>query len=179
MRIAVGSTNPVKKQAAQQVLSALYETVTFVFVAVESGVRAQPWGEVETRTGAINRARAALLATDTDLGIGFESGVIENEIGLFTCTWTAVIDHSGRLGIGGGMNIQLPESVAALLRQGDELGPAMDKLVGTHNLKEREGALGILTGGLVDRQDSSNISLRLALAPFRSPQWYVGTRTHS
>jgi inosine/xanthosine triphosphatase len=171
VRIAVGSTNPVKKQAAQVVLGALFDA-DFIFLAVESGVRAQPWGDLETRTGAINRARAALRSAGADLGVGFEGGVVENEQGLFTCAWAAVVDAEGTLGLGGNTMVQLPERVAGILRQGGELGPAMDELLSTQNVKHREGAIGVLTDGLVNRQASFEFMLRLALAPFRSPQWY-------
>ncbi len=174
MRIAVGSTNPVKCRAAEGVLSPLYSAVTFSAFEVESGVRAQPWGDLETRQGAINRARAALSAGDADLGVGFEGGVVENEIGLFVCSWAAIVDGTGYLGVGGNCGLQLPDSVAAALRAGGELGPAMDALVGAHNTRQREGAVGILTGGLVDRQAAFEFILRLALAPFRNRQWYGG-----
>ncbi len=72
--------------------------------------------------------------------------------------------------------MQLPDRVTALLRQGYELGPAMDALAGTHNVRQREGALGILTQGLVDRQSAFEFLLRLALAPFRSREWYTSPR---
>ncbi len=178
MRIAIGSTNPVKCRAAEAVLTPLYDTAAFVACEVASGVRAQPWGDLETRTGAINRAQAALAAGNADLGVGFEGGVVENEIGLFTCSWTAVVDRAGHLGVGGNCGLQLPEPVSAILRQGGELGPAMDALVGAHNTRQREGAIGILTGGLVDRQAAFEFLLRLALAPFRNQQWYTAGRTH-
>ncbi|MHB8748857.1 MAG: inosine/xanthosine triphosphatase [Aggregatilineales bacterium] len=172
VRIAVGSLNPVKQRAAETVLSPLYPGVTFDAIAAESGVNEQPWGDVETRTGAINRARAAQMALAADLGIGFEGGVVDTEIGLMTCNWTAIVACDGRIGIGGGGGELLPETVARALRAGGELGPAMDALTGLSNVKQAEGAVGILTGGLVNRQTVYELSLRLALAPFRSPQWY-------
>lgn len=172
MRIAVGSLNPVKRRAAETVLSPLYPSATFEAVAAESGVSEQPWGDAETRAGALNRAGAAQIALDTDFGIGFEGGVVETEVGLMTCNWTAIVARNGRIGIGGGGGELLPERVAQALRDGGELGPAMDALTGLTNVKQAEGAVGILTGGLVNRQTVYEISLRLALAPFRSPQWY-------
>ncbi len=171
-RIAIGSTNPVKRRAAQTVLAPLYDGAMFMGVDAASGVADQPWGDEETRRGAINRARAAQFATDADLGIGFEGGVVESEIGLLTCNWVAVVAREGQIGVGGGGGELLPERVAAVLRAGGELGPAMDALTGSHNTKQGEGSVGILTAGLVNRQTIYEISLRLALAPFRSPQWY-------
>ena len=183
MRIAIGSLNPVKQRAAETVLRPLYHGAIFVALAADSGVSVQPWGDVETRTGAINRARAAQNAHDSDLGIGFEGGVVESEVGLLICNWTAVVARDGRIGIGGGGGEQLPEQVAAVLRQGRnrpasdrvELGTAMDALTGLTNVKQTEGSVGILTGGLLNRQMVYEMSLKLALAPFRTPQWYDST----
>ena len=172
MQIAVGSLNPVKRRAAEAVFSLLYPDVHFIAVTVESRVRDQPWGDAETRTGSLNRARAARLATDAEMGIGFEGGVVETEIGLFTCNWTAIVARDGRVGVGSGGGELLPERVAQLVREGRELGEAMDALSGLSNVKQTEGAVGVLTAGLVNRQAVFELSLRLALAPFRSPEWY-------
>ena len=158
----------------------LYPTAAFVAVAAESGVSVQPWGDAETRQGAINRTRAALITADADLAVGFEGGVVESEVGLLLCSWTAVVTRDGRLGIGGGGGVQLPERLADMLRAGRnltagepvELGTAMDALTGLHNIKQTEGAFGILTAGLVNRQTVFELSLKLALAPFRSPIGY-------
>jgi non-canonical (house-cleaning) NTP pyrophosphatase len=52
------------------------------------------------------------------------------------------------------------------------MGEALDRLLHTHDIKHREGAIGTFTGGLVTRQDSFMLLMRLALAPFRTPEWY-------
>jgi inosine/xanthosine triphosphatase len=172
MKIAVGSTNPVKRSAAESVFRVLHPDARFVAVEVDSGVSAQPWGELETRTGAINRAHAAQRGCDADFGVGFEGGVMNTEIGIFLCAWVAVADRQGSVGVGGSTNMQLPPAVADLLRQGVELGEAMDRLFRTQGLKHREGAVGAFTDGLVTRQEAFEFSLKLALARFRSPAWY-------
>jgi inosine/xanthosine triphosphatase len=175
MQIAIGSTNPVKCSAAQNVLRVLYPQAAFVCVDVPSGVPVQPWGDVETRTGALNRARAALAQTGADLGVGLEGGVQESEFGLMTCAWCVLVDQQGRTGVGGNSSILLPQVVAQSLRQGDELGTAMDKLVNEQNTKWGGGAIGILTNNLETRQSAYETILRLALAPFQNPAWYPMT----
>ena len=172
MRIAIGSTNPVKCNAARDVLSHLYPDAEFVCVDVPSGVSAQPWGDVEARAGALNRARAALSQTAADLSVGLEGGAQESEFGMLTTAWCVLIDAHGRIGVGGNCCTLLPQAVAALLRQGEELGTAMDRLVNQRNTKHHDGAIGILTRNLETRQSAYQMIIRLALAPFLNPDWY-------
>jgi len=172
MLIAIGSTNPVKCNATRAVLTPLYPEAEFICLDVPSGVSPQPWGDVETRTGALNRARAALEHTKADLGIGLEGGVQESEFGLMTSAWCVIVDRRGQIGVGGNSSVLLPQRVAEYMRQGDELGAAMDKLVHEHDTKWRNGAIGILTNNLETRQSAYEVIIRLALAPFQNPAWY-------
>lgn len=172
MRIAIGSTNPVKCSASRAVLSRLYPDAEFVCFDVPSGVPAQPWGDLEARTGALNRARGALRAGEADLGVGLEGGVQESEFGLLTTAWCVLVSRDGRVGVGGNSCTLLPEVVADWVRQGVELGAAMDRLVQQENTKHRNGAIGILTNDLETRRSAYETILRLALAPFQNPAWY-------
>lgn len=70
--------------------------------------------------------------------------------------------------------MMLPDSVASAIRSGIELGLAMDLLVGEENTKHKEGAIGILTTGLLNRRQAYENIIRLAAAPFRSPNFYIG-----
>ncbi len=166
--IAVGSKNPVKLAAAQAILSRAFPAIDWVAVTVSSGVSEQPWGDDETRRGAENRARAAQHAGAADFGVGLEGGVKETPCGVMTCAWCAIVDARGRVGFGGGLNMLLPPAVADALRQGGELGPAMDALSRMRNTKHRQGAIGILTGGLSSRQAAYEQLVAMAAAPFVS-----------
>jgi inosine/xanthosine triphosphatase len=171
MKVVVGSTNPVKIAAARAVFSLLDSAVEVVSLPAASGVSNQPWGDEEARRGALNRARAA-LSEGGDFGVGFEGGVIDTEHGLMACAWCAVVDRSGTVGLGGGVNVLLPPAVQQRLRAGGELGPAMDVLVGEDNTKQGPGAVGILTAELTNRQRAYEHILIMALAPFRRPDLY-------
>ena len=66
MKIAVGSTNPVKVEAVRQTISRIWSEAEIIPIAVPSGVSEMPMSDEETRTGARNRALAARDA----LGLG-------------------------------------------------------------------------------------------------------------
>jgi len=169
----VGSTNPVKVAAAQAVFERFAADLTVEGLSVESGVPVQPWGDAQTRQGALNRARVA-LNDGAAYGVGFEGGLIETELGIMTCAWCAVVDPDGRIGMGGGVNILLPPEVSDAVKGGQELGPAMDTLVGEADTKQGPGAVGILTDGLADRKTAYEHILILALGPFRRRDLYTG-----
>jgi inosine/xanthosine triphosphatase len=170
-RVAVGSTNPVKVGAARTMVQRLAPRAEVTGVAVPSGVPDQPWGDDETRRGAIARARAARAAQDADLGVGIEGGVVaEADGGVRSCAWAAVVGRDGREGIGGSLAMRLPARVAQLVRDGVELGHAMDALTGEHNVKQGVGAVGILTAGLVTRQQAYEVLVAYALVPFLSEE---------
>ena len=173
MRVSVGSTNPVKVAAAAAVLRRVYgDGVEVTSVAVESGVPAQPWGDEETLRGAVNRAQAARHVAGAALGVGFEGGLIEVDGRMFTCAWCAVARDDGVVGVGGGESVLLPPPVAAAVRAGAELGSAVDALTGSHNTKQKGGAIGALTAGLLDRQSAYEHILMLAMARLLRPGYY-------
>ncbi|MFP8952929.1 inosine/xanthosine triphosphatase [Natrialbaceae archaeon A-arb3/5] len=167
MKVAVGSTNPVKCDAVERTLKRYEPAVAAV--AVDSGVPEQPWSVAETVEGATNRARRAIDATDAAYGIGLEGGVarFEDVSGLYLIMWAAVTDGE-RLETGSGPSLRLPEPVADRLEAGEELGPVMDDLLGTDGIAESEGAAGALTNGLTDRTRALGEAVACAFGPFRT-----------
>lgn len=171
--VAVGSANPVKLAAATRVLSPLAPDAKFEGIAVASTVPDQPVGDDETIRGALTRARAAREALGADLGVGIEGGVVELPDGAMrTCAWAAVVAADGRSGVGGSLAMPLPAIVAGWVRDGLELGHAMDRLVAERGTKHGKGAVGILTAGLVDRQAAYETIVAYALAPLLTPRFW-------
>lgn len=147
MRIAVGSGNPVKRDAVATVVDGDVSTV-----AVDSGVPEQPRGHAETLRGARTRAHRALAAGEFDVGVGLEGGVAEFDgtDGLFLVMWAAATDGE-QTGVGGGPSLRLPTEVAEPVREGEELGPVMDDREGRAGVGRDDGAAGVLTDGRIDR----------------------------
>jgi len=154
MHVAVGSRNPVKIAATERALDGRFEARVEA-VGVDSGVSEQPRGHEETIAGAETRARRALSRLDAGLGVGIEGGVatFDGTDELFLVMWAAVTDGE-RGGRGAGPSLRLPESVAAPVGDGAELGPVVDDLLDTHDVARNQGAAGVLTDGLIDRESA-------------------------
>jgi inosine/xanthosine triphosphatase len=172
-RVAVGSANPVKLGAVRAVLAWATPGASVAPVSVPSGVPDQPFGDDETIRGARNRARAAREAMDADLGVGLEGGVVDGPDGMRSCAWCVVVHRDGREGVGGSLAMPLPDAVAAMIRDGMELGHAMDALVAERGTKHGKGAVGILTAGRIDRQGAYEVLVTYAMAPFVTPGLYA------
>jgi inosine/xanthosine triphosphatase len=172
--VSVGSLNPVKVAAVANVVRRLWPSATVAGIAAPSGVAVQPLTDEEAISGALNRARVALAANEAQLGVGLEGNTVESAYGMFTTGWAAVVDQRGVVGLGSSGRLPLPEPVALAVRQGRELGLVMDELVGEVNTKQRQGAVGILTHGLISREGALEIAVLYALARFLHPLYEAG-----
>lgn len=175
MKIAVGSTNPVKVKAAEAVFKRVFDAeLEVVSVGVESGVPAQPWGEEETVKGARNRAERALQANEgAEYGVGFEGGVLEIGGIVYECAWAAVERRDGKTCLGGGLYFELPPKMVEGIKSGKELGDVLDEQLGRTNVKQKEGAIGVLTKGYLTRQGAYEQILVQALVKFLHESWYA------
>jgi len=171
-RILVASTNPVKIQAALQGFQRMFPDETFSAsgVALPSGVSDQPMTSVETLHGAFNRAQAAHAHdSSADYWVGIEGGCEDMDGDLVCFAWVVVIGRE-RVGKGQTGTFVLPLEVARLVRQGVELGIADDRVFGRSNSKHSNGAIGLLSGDVVDRLSYYVHAMIMALVPFKNPQ---------
>ncbi len=170
-RVVVGSRNPVKLQAAQRGFERFFpgHAVAVEGVEVPSGVAEQPVGDAETRRGARQRAlRAREAVPEAAFWVGLEGGVAWEGDDLFSFAWIAVLGADGRWGLARSGTFLLPPAVAALIREGLELGVADDRVFGAYDSKRKMGAVGLLTDGAIDRAALYEHALLLALIPFGS-----------
>ena len=91
IRVAVGSLNPVKVGAVRAAIerSALRPgTLEVLGFDVPSGVPDQPWGDLETRQGAIARAQRCADAYKAahgelpEFAVGLEGGVLTDDLAV-------------------------------------------------------------------------------------------------
>lgn len=174
-KVIIASTNPVKIDAARLGFEAMFAGEEFHFqgVDVPSGVSHQPMTDAETLTGARTRAGNAHTAhPGADFWVGIEGGVEDSVRGMHAFAWVVILgrDLTGEARTG---TFQLPPEISRLVRQGVELGHADDLVFQRSNSKQKDGAIGILTDGLIDRTAYYVHAVLLALVPFKKPELYA------
>jgi len=160
VRLALGSTNPVKFEALAAAVAARGLKAEIIPLAVGEAPT-QPLSEEETRRGAVLRAEAALRRSDAELGVGLEGGV-DLEGGWLTM-YAAVTDGL-RTALARGPGLPLPEDVLKALGEGRELGEALEERYGREI--RRRGAVFVFSGGAMTRKEALAIAARLALGAF-------------
>mmetsp|Transcript_27318 Transcript_27318/g.45560 ORF Transcript_27318/g.45560 Transcript_27318/m.45560 type:complete len:211 (-) Transcript_27318:513-1145(-) len=194
--VVVGSKNPVKINSVRAAFVRAFPDTSFEFEGIDaaSGVPDQPWGDSETRQGAINRALAcsssfsASKGVPPDYAVGLEGGVEEDDAASkhpgaagLQCTvncfaWMAVLKPAPegavpRWGLARTASFQLPPPIVALMLGSEgsspmELGSADDAVFHDENSKQKGGTVGKVTRGLVDRTAYYEHALHMALCPF-------------
>jgi inosine/xanthosine triphosphatase len=172
--IVVGSRNPVKIQSTDLAFHNVFEQAFLVQgLEVSSGVSDQPLGDEETYQGALTRAKNAKTAfPEADFWVGIEGGVEEVLDGMNAFAWVAIIDRQEKLGKAKTASFYLPEVIANLIKGGMELGKADDSFFNRENSKEKDGAVGILTNGAINRKSYYEQAVILALIPFVNSNIY-------
>lgn len=178
IKIGVGSKNPAKVSAVKTAFESMgFDQVDVTSMEVPSGVSDQPFSDEETVQGALNRARGVMqkateMGEDLDYAIGLEGGVHETNLGLFLCNWGAIVNKSGQQGVGAGHRVLLPEAIAGELRTGRELGSVIDEWASGSNIRNKEGALGVLTRNHITRSSMFRDVVFCAFAAFFHPNDY-------
>lgn len=184
MKFFVGSTNPVKLQAAQLAAKQKWPQLDVLGYDVASDVSAQPRTDEETHRGAKNRAMAALKQGISHfpqeklyLGIGMEGGVfITSEGEMWSTVWACVIDTENRVYEANGGRIRVPKPIADLIINGGEMGPAISQLIGEENIKQKQGMFGVITNNFVTRTDEYASILQMAIGQWYGKDWDVNLR---
>jgi inosine/xanthosine triphosphatase len=174
-RIVVSSQNPVKMTATLLGFQSIFPDEAFEVTGIfaPSGVHDQPSSNTETLQGALNRANAAYTSDPyADFWVGLEGGIEDkgNEIEAFA--WV-VIRSVTQTGKGKSGTFFLPGPVVNLIKEGMELGEADDIVFGRTNSKQEDGAVGILTGNVINRTELYKDAIILALIPFKNRELFA------
>lgn len=185
--VAVGSTRKPKLRAVTEALNAFAPKLIpdgdfeVVGVEVESGVSSTPTSSEELMRGAKQRAEALVqLARETRRPwryfVGLEGGleVLQDDRNrrVFLESWAYVSDGTrGFYGRSGG--IELPEDLAhEVLERGFELSDAIDRFAGAVGIRDGQGAWGVLSRDLIQRDESFRVAVITAFAPFYNAKMY-------
>ena len=165
----VGSENPVKLEATREAFLKYFSDVKIEGVKVPSGVPDQPLNE-DTFRGAENRVEELKRINEArglnaDFFVGIEGGVIELYSVWFGFGVACVMDKSGKKSFGTSSLFPLPEKFLKPVLEGKELGEVVDEYTGRKNIKKNEGAIGILTRGVITRKDLYVPAVISALIP--------------
>ncbi|MEA0555465.1 DUF84 family protein [Lysinibacillus irui] len=152
MNIAIGTTNKAKTEAVEVIARKYFEDAIFTHVKAASEVSEQPISNEETRLGAMNRAKNAMVTSGAQLAFGLEGGVTEIDDDMYVCNWGALAVADGTVFTAAGAQIILPKEIAQEIKAGGELGPIMEQYTKRRDIRQGAGAVGIFTQGLVSRQ---------------------------
>ena len=169
VRIVVASANPVKAGAIQGAFERHFPDRAYKveLLPVSSWVPDQPISDDETKLGALNRLAAIRRERpDADLWAALEGGVHEMPEGLVGFAWI-VVASSEVQGMSRTATFPLPERVAELIRGGMELGHVNDQVFGLENSKQKQGAIGSLSDGLIDRRALYEHAAIFAMIPVK------------
>jgi inosine/xanthosine triphosphatase len=172
-----------------------------VGVEVPSGVRHTPLSREDLMTGARQRAEALLNIARMEnkpwkYFVGLEGGIdvvagpdvmpnldvipdvdIVREAGkrwVFLENWAYVTDGTSLGAFGQSGAVLLPDSLAkTVVDDGVELSEAIDAFAGRHDIRDAEGAWGILTSNLISRREAFRVAVVNAFAPFFNREMYA------
>jgi non-canonical (house-cleaning) NTP pyrophosphatase len=189
--------------AAIRTVSDFLPAFEIVGVEVPSGVRHTPLSREDLMTGARQRAEALLQIARAKnerwkYFVGLEGGLdviaglevipsldvvpeldVVSEASnrwVYLESWAYVTDGEGRGAFGQSGAVLVPEALAeTVVGDGVELAQAIDAFAGGHNIRDAEGAWGILTRNLATRQDSFRAAVINAFAPFFNRELYAAS----
>ncbi|MCG7562587.1 inosine/xanthosine triphosphatase [Pseudoalteromonas sp. McH1-42] len=173
IKILVGSKNPVKINAARQIFTQYFpqHDIQCEGLSAPSGVADQPLGEADTLLGAQNRVQYLIDQHAADYYCAMEGGAHQFSYGPATFAFV-VISNGQTESIGRSANLPLPQRIYDALLVGEELGHVMDRMFDTNNIKQKGGAIGLLTNHLATRESAYTQALLLAMAPFNHVELY-------
>ncbi|OAN14217.1 inositol monophosphatase [Photobacterium jeanii] len=165
--VIVASTNPAKISAVENAFNQAFPHHNYVFegISVASEVRDQPMTADETLLGARNRVKnAKAQVANAAFYVGLEAGID----GDHTFAWMVIenSDDQSKRGEARSASLPLPPAALAQLHQGAELGDVMDEMFNEHNIKQKGGAIAMLTNHKLSRSSVYEQALILALIPF-------------
>ena len=185
--VAIASKRPPKVEATRRVVERLRQYLTLESSPIEYLAHEIDGGVVMPRTieqllsGAkarVENLERSLHAQNqiADYFVGLEGGFhsvrFDNRELVFLQSWAYVSD--GKRGyFGSSGNVVAPQEIAdEIMKKGRDLSDVIDEVAQQVDVRSNQGTWGILTRGLVTRQQSFETALLAAFAPFYNGELY-------
>ncbi len=191
MMVAIGSTRLPKVNAVKSVFEKLAPelgfdagAIRYQALSVDSGIASMPMTIEELMQGARNRARNVHHALqkqhlEPDFSVGLEGGFFceifdTGETVYFLQSWVYVMQ--GEYGFfGSSAAVPVPEKIIREMKEREvELGLIIDNYGAQSNIRDKGGAFEIFTRGHINRQQSYEMALICAMAPYYHKTLYFG-----
>ncbi len=178
VKVGIATLNPVKIKAVKNAFSRIAEKfpealdapLVFNTLGVDSGVPDMPLATAEMLRGARQRALNYLKRQPADWVVGLEGGVFLLDVPeplprVMLQNWVYV--RNGQRGsYGSSAAMPLPRSFKKeLYENGKELADVIDRFSGKKDVRSHEGAFGVLSEGLYDRESAFTQAVINALLP--------------
>lgn len=175
VKIVMGSHNPVKLEAVKAAFTKMFPPSSFDWKTIDapSGVSDQPASDQETYLGALNRVEyIRRIEPDATYWCSIEGGIDFDEKSNMRAFAWVVIQNGEKQGQARSALFYLPPAVTELVKSGLELGEADDIVFRQANSKQKNGAVGLLTGDVLTRTTLYEQAVIMALIPFKNPLLY-------
>lgn len=166
MKILVASKNRVKVEAAKEAFEDYFDTIEVEGISVSSDVPDEPVND-EIYLGAKNRVNnlkkyAKENNIEADYYVAIESG-ITNLLGKWAIINVAVIGDNDYLeSFGTSPGFPVPDKYVDRIIN-EDLGIVMDEIFKEDDLRSKQGGIGLLTRGKMDRKNISKAAFIMAL----------------
>ena len=174
MKINIGSKNPVKIKAVKEIFEMYFKNLNVKGIEVSSNVSPQPKSLEEITTGARNRAISCF--NKCKYSVGLEAGIFKmpNSITGYIDVNCCVIYNGKRVvGLGLSPGFEYPPFVINKIFQSNlEVGEIFDEMTKSKNVKQKQGAVGILSHGKYPRKEFVKASIMMALFPILNKEDY-------
>jgi inosine/xanthosine triphosphatase len=167
--IKVGSLNEVKVSAVAEIIKDYphLKHAKVLGVKADTKVSDQPKSLEETIEGAMNRAKSVFV--DCDYAIGIESGLMKvlAAKGGYMDVCVCVIYDGAEYHLGLSSAWEFPDKRVTdmMIKEGLDMSQAINKagLTNKPDIGSKEGAIGILTKGRMDRKAYTKQAIQTAL----------------
>jgi len=173
MKINIGSENPVKINAVKNAFKKYFDKVEVKGIETKTDIRDQPLNLLEIIEGAKTRAKKNF--SDCSYSVGIESGIMgfPSETGYMEIT-VAVIFDGQNFFFGTSPLFEYPQkAVRLLLQERHDVTTAFAELFGKEkDLGRKNGAVGELTKGKLNRTQFTELAVLMALTKIVSKEFF-------